>query len=631
MRTSPSSIGKHFKTEHHAIYMQRPYKDKERSTSQQTLQACFNKADADHSFDDVVDMFIHHPGLSLSLCDSPRFKKVLKLSAGASKVNFRSVRGAIIDKDEKLFAQLKAKLHGRKVGIQIDGGKTVSNTKILGICVVVDRQCFCFGVEEVDDASILTETYYCNLLLNLVNLLESLGAIVVSITLDNEAAPNAGVRMLQRSKPHLIHNRCYPHTAELLVNDLQSLGTRQHPTLPAIPMLHTVNENVHNLVTSILNSKYLRAALKKAQRDRAVTRPLTLVKPANTRKWSTGFLMLARFCKLYDDIVQIETHLAAGANPEQSEKDAKATWQVQKLQIPPRAHCEAVRELLYWIYVGEQAMQKDGASVIHATFIFEEICCALEAPSTMASHRVPRIIQTNMNAESVQSIVQARRDLLQSSEVYWLSLCLWPKAQPSALDHHAEATTELECFVQRCWPQWQTNRVALGLHSRYHCDLANAADTRLKLDDFINNVQEELSKHLVIQDEPVIVRAQASFESRSALVATRLIQGDRVVKRGRIEVDGDDDNACAHVHQYWAAVASKLPLLAMIARLLLACCASEAAVERMFSKEGFIHSSYRIRLGSDIMIALLRSCINVHALDDERMNFDTDSSAPESD
>jgi hypothetical protein len=104
--------------------MQRPYKDKERSTSQQTLQACFNKADADHSFDDVVDMFIHHPGLSLSLCDSPRFKKVLKLSAGASKVNFRSVRGAIIDKDEKLFAQLKAKLHGRKVGIQIDGGKT---------------------------------------------------------------------------------------------------------------------------------------------------------------------------------------------------------------------------------------------------------------------------------------------------------------------------------------------------------------------------------------------------------------------------------------------------------------------------------------------------------------------------
>ena len=227
MRTSPSSIGKHFKTDHHAIYMQRPYKDEEKSTSQQTLQACFNKADVDHSFDDVVDMFIHHPGLSLSLCDSPRFKKVLKLSAGASKVNFRSVRGAIIDKDEKLFAQLKAKLHGRKVGIQIDGGKTVSNTKILGICVVVDRQCFCFDVEEVDDASILTETYYCNLLLNLVSALESLGAIVVSITLDNEAAPNAGVRMLQRSKPHLIHNRCYPHTAELLVNDLQSLGTRQ--------------------------------------------------------------------------------------------------------------------------------------------------------------------------------------------------------------------------------------------------------------------------------------------------------------------------------------------------------------------------------------------------------------------
>jgi hypothetical protein len=129
------------------------------------------------------------------------------------------------------------------------------------------------------------------------------------------------------------------------------------------------------------------------------------------------------------------------------------------------------------------------------------------------------------------------------------------------------------------------------------------------LDDFTNTVQEELSKHLVIQDEQVIVRAQASFESRSALVATSLRQGDRVVKRGRIQVDGDDDNSCAHVHQYWAAVASKLPLLAMIARILLACCASEAAVERMFSKEGFIHNSYRNRLDTDIMLALTTNIV----------------------
>jgi hypothetical protein len=96
---------------------------------------------------------------------------------------------------------------------------------------------------------------------------------------------------------------------------------------------------------------------------------------------------------------------------------------------------------------------------------------------------------------------------------------------------------------------------------------------------------------------------------------------------GRVVADEDDDtHSCMHVHQYWSAVSSKLPLLSMIARLLLACCASEAGVERMFSKEGFIHDSYRNRLGNGILLALVRSCMNRHALDDERLELDSDSS-----
>ena len=63
-----------------------------------------------------------------------------------------------------------------------------------------------------------------------------------------------------------------------------------------------------------------------------------------------------------------------------------------------------------------------------------------------------------------------------------------------------------------------------------------------------------------------------------------------------------------------------------IARLLLACCASEACVERMFSKEGFIQDSYRNRLGNGILLALVRSCMNRHALDDERLELNSESS-----
>ena len=46
---------------------------------------------------------------------------------------------------------------------------------------------------------------------------------------------------------------------------------------------------------------------------------------------------------------------------------------------------------------------------------------------------------------------------------------------------------------------------------------------------------------------------------------------------------------------------------------------SEAGVERLFSKEGFIHSSYRNSLGRGILLALVRSCMNRHALDDDEL------------
>ena len=609
----------HFESEHHQIWKQRPRRE---SPPSQTISDAFNNADRNAAFDAVVELFVHHPALPLSLCGSKHFRKVLK---GTCRVTHKSVRKAIIVKDIKSFEQLKEFLKGKRVGIQIDGGKTVSKNKIIGVCVVVDRVCFCFHIEHVDDAEILTAAWYKDLLLNVISTLEGLGCIVVSVTLDNEASPNSGMKLVLDVKPYLIHNRCYPHTAELLIADLESLGTQLHPTLPAIPLLHNVNKNVHKLVTAILNSKYLRSALKSAQSNNAVLRPLSLVKPANTRKWSTAFLMLARFCLLYDYIVQIEMHLAPGHAPEPCELEAKSLWiQVQKLLIPPRNHCEAVRELLYWIYVGEQAMQKDGASVIHGTFIFEEICSSLE--SALPTNRVPTLIQADMDLGRVQSLVSDRRTLLQSSGVYWLSLVLWPKATTYAFDHHGDACTELETFVTRCWPQWQRNRVALHLPTAYHADSVNAADTQSKLDAFINAVQEELTWHL-IPDHHMVLRHQSSFAVRSAAVAARLRTGDRVVKRGRVVADADDEtDSCVHVHQYWSAVSSKLPLLSMIARLLLACCASEAGVERMFSKEGFIHDSYRNRLGNGILLALVRSCMNRHALDDERLELDSDSS-----
>ncbi len=108
--------------------------------------------------------------------------------------------------------------------------------------------------------------------------------------------------------------------------------------------------------------------------------------------------------------------------------------------------------------------------------------------------------------------------------------------------------------------------------------------------------------------------------------------GERAVKRGPIVADSEDDSDSVHVHGYWAAVTGSLPSLSVIARSLLACCATEAAVERLFSKEGFIHNSYCNRLEHSIRLALVRACVNSHAINNERIiGLDSDESSNDDD
>ena len=78
---------------------------------------------------------------------------------------------------------MRSMLSGRKVGIQIDGGKDIGHGKIIGVCIIVDRRCFCWDIIPCDDATVLNETYYKELLQRVVSELEALGAVVVSVTL----------------------------------------------------------------------------------------------------------------------------------------------------------------------------------------------------------------------------------------------------------------------------------------------------------------------------------------------------------------------------------------------------------------------------------------------------------------
>ena len=175
--TSSSNIVDHFKSKHKQVYQQRPGADE---AKQPTIHAAFNNQEVLSAFDDIVDLFIHHPALSLSLSNSKYFRNVLKSS---SRVTYVNVRQAIIAKDEQYLRHMKSLLSDRKVGIQIDGGKDIGHGKIIGVCIIVDRRCFCWDIIPCDDATVLNETYYKELLQRVVSELEALGAVVVSVTL----------------------------------------------------------------------------------------------------------------------------------------------------------------------------------------------------------------------------------------------------------------------------------------------------------------------------------------------------------------------------------------------------------------------------------------------------------------
>ena len=219
-KTSSTVIESHFESVHLKLWKQRPI-TKAIPSSQTGIAEAFKSTNVHDQFDRVVELLIRHPGLPQKMFNSKHFREILKCSI---KVNYKSVRQAIIEKDEKYFAQFKDRLKGKKVGIQIDGGKAVDGVKLIGICVVVDGVRFCFKIVFVEHGEILTAEWYKDLLLAVVNELECLGAIAVSVTMDNEASPNAGMRLLLQIKPFMIHNRCCPHTAELLIEDLQSLA-----------------------------------------------------------------------------------------------------------------------------------------------------------------------------------------------------------------------------------------------------------------------------------------------------------------------------------------------------------------------------------------------------------------------
>ena len=134
-------------------------------------------------------------------------------------------------------------------------------------------------------------------------------------------------------------------------------------------------------------------------------------------------------------------------------------------------------------------------------------------------------------------------------------------------------------------------------------DVTDEQEMTAKKQLFLTALATELAAHAV-DPCPRLQMLKTRFKDSADMILETLSDSEMVPKRGGLH-DGR-----FKVDDYWTAALPILPNLFLVYKYLSSVPSSEAGVERMFSKEGFIHSDLRNLMHDDIVRALLRNAMN---------------------
>jgi hypothetical protein len=557
----------------------------------------------------AIRMIKKHPAMPLKFFDSKEFLAPWVARAGVTR---ESVTTAILLHDREMLTDLKQHIHNRLVGGQIDGGKDVNSDKQIGEGLVVDARFYCWDLEQPETGTYYGEEFYRDKIKGFIVGVEECGALMAGITMDNEPALNAGMRALlqdQRFK-HVVHNRCTVHTGELLLCDVQH----------NIPKLQLCVAACHDIVTAVRNKKVFKDALKLSQ-EAAGFKPKRLIKCVNTRKWSSGFLMLSRVQQVYPHLAALGQFVSADDQPARREWDS--TFALRLINDVSPTVLQACVNVLYWIYIGEQVLQRDSSSVIHASHVFEEICAILGNHDVSDAQKISPILLADANIAEIALCISKRRETVLSSGVYNISLCMWPLTDNQLVDT-VRGMDELENLVDKCWDMWQAKKEVFGSAIPIQYRVRNVNDhveMQMKRDAFKNDACSQLTSHMIASSQR-IVRAKSAFTQTSRAIFRQLCAvGVPKVLRGTLQPDR------FKLIDYWKTIQAEVPALFVVFLALNAICATEAGCERIFSKEGFIHHELRNRMHHNLVVAIMRIAMNDTDFDgalNDRWIFDFD-------
>jgi hypothetical protein len=313
--------------------------------------------------------YCFNPRTSFSTFDEPHWKAAFKSSI-PSGMNSHDISSAVREVAGSLRDKLFRLLKGAVVGLQMDGGKDVNGRKLLATCFAIDGSMLMLDLTDTD-LQYLDGGYYRNHVKRLVRqLLEEAQCFVVSVTLDNESSPNAGLESaIENELPWVVHIRCGAHTIELMLETLAE----------AFPDLQVAFDQAAALGKRIKNDKVLLKQLKDLQIASGVKHPLVLFGTSNTRKWSAGFLMISRALQLKPYLTVIESRADYDHDPTE--------WSL----------LQSSRGGLFQLYYLEQILQRDGSNVIHLAWAWRRLTDYVEKSKVRPTRTLNFLVHTSIS------------------------------------------------------------------------------------------------------------------------------------------------------------------------------------------------------------------------------------------
>jgi hypothetical protein len=506
--------------------------------------------------------------IPFSLIASPSFHKALNSyrQTAALPPTRRELSSQVFDNVREMKPEVLNRLRACPgVTVGMDGWTNVRHQKVINLVPVAN------GVAYYWDSVILKKRSTAKEQLPLIQAgLESIiksGVILAGISFDNEMVNYSLFDLLAQHFPFLIHVPCAAHTIQLLVKSALSL-----------PAVTDALEGLDALLQAYDGNKQVRHALEQLQTTLRPNYPPLKHLLYNATRWSSRLRSIERILSLRACVTvmteQIIAHLRKQKRVALHRFQFDDHWWQSMMSIS---------KFLKPYQIATDVVQSDSSSLMDIYYQFCQLADAAEQlhpPHPLASMRT---------------------EILNQIRVQWLG-------DGAAHRSHVNVSAVIMCAVFSFDDEYKTHFTSDVLTTA-HLWFTRWATQFLAYYKLSDTDDISLIEVKVFQQYADFIGRQGAFRPM-----------DDWVRMARLSSTSPTAASTPQRHQRWnprrawQLTSTTAPELTACALALLSLTASEAAVERTFSKQGLLHTKLRNSLSAESVQAQMFVAFNYKAL-----------------